>query len=319
MAFKRTSSNQSLMSLLRKASPSMTSVQAAPSLLPNMNPRARNTHYSMNETKTIPSNTNTKLNQSSNPAENRIQSKASNLRRRHIINNQNDAFHYSSPRLSAVRNSSMNKRSAIGPPHPDDHGKMTVVLDVDETLIHSRLTSSQSRFRQTEERKDNAGSCEEFKIVLEDGETVWVNKRPGLDGFLLEVSQRYEIVAYTAGLEEYAKPLLDWLDPRGVIFRHRLYRDSCLFIRGYYVKDLQKLNRSLNRTVLVDNNAFCFLPQLSNGIPISSFYDDPTDNALHVLNTFLKRLENENDVRPILNKSFNLQNLLKEHREHIIG
>eukprot|EP00511_Aplanochytrium_stocchinoi_P003337 CAMPEP_0204843176 /NCGR_PEP_ID=MMETSP1346-20131115/47823_1 /ASSEMBLY_ACC=CAM_ASM_000771 /TAXON_ID=215587 /ORGANISM="Aplanochytrium stocchinoi, Strain GSBS06" /LENGTH=196 /DNA_ID=CAMNT_0051982269 /DNA_START=654 /DNA_END=1244 /DNA_ORIENTATION=- len=196
---------------------------------------------------------------------------------------------------------------------------MTVVLDVDETLIHSRLTSSQSRFRQTEERKDNAGSCEEFKIVLEDGETVWVNKRPGLDGFLLEVSQRYEIVAYTAGLEEYAKPLLDWLDPRGVIFRHRLYRDSCLFIRGYYVKDLQKLNRSLNRTVLVDNNAFCFLPQLSNGIPISSFYDDPTDNALHVLNTFLKRLENENDVRPILNKSFNLQNLLKEHREHIIG
>lgn len=229
------------------------------------------------------------------------------------------SFSYSSVSLNAVRKSSVSSTPKIGKQLSKHEGKMTLVLDVDETLIHSRLSAGQDRFRQAEERKENTRGCEEFKITLEDGETIWVNKRPGLDKFLREMAGKYECIAYTAALKEYAKPLLDWLDPTNSIFTHRLYRDSCLFIRGYYVKDLQKVNRPLERTVLVDNNAFCFLPQLSNGIPISSFYDDPTDNALSVLASFLEKIENENDVRPTLNKSFNLQTLLKEHREHIIG
>lgn len=227
------------------------------------------------------------------------------------------SYSYSSSSLIRVRKSSVV--SEIGDQHSKHQGKLTVVLDVDETLIHSRLSPSQDRFRQAEDRKESTHCCEEFKLILEDGEAIWVNKRPGLDKFLKSMSERYETVAYTAALEEYAKPLLDWLDPKGTIFRHRFYRDSCLYIRGYYVKDLEKMNRNLRRTVLVDNNAFCFLPQLSNGIPISSFYDDPSDNALSVLSTFLQRLDNEKDVRPLLNKSFNLQTLLKEHREQIIG
>jgi len=229
------------------------------------------------------------------------------------------SFTYTSARLNAVRNSTMSKNCIVPPQLPGDRGKLTVVLDVDETLIHSRLSSQQDHYRQAEERKEASSSCEEFKITLEDGETVWVNKRPGLDEFLRHMGENYETFVYTAGLEEYAKPLLDWLDPNGTIFRHRFYRDSCLFMRGYYVKDLQKFNRDLTRTVLVDNNAFCFLPQLSNGIPISSFYDDPNDTALSVLASFLKRLDEEKDVRPFLRKSFNLETLLKDHRDQIIG
>jgi len=226
---------------------------------------------------------------------------------------------YTSARLNAVRNSSMNRRPGIPPQSARDRGKLTVILDIDETLIHSRLSSQQESYRQDEERKQSAGSCDEFKITLEDGETVWVNKRPGLDKFLNHMSENYETFVYTAGLEEYAKPLLDWLDPENRIFRQRLYRDSCLFMRGYYLKDLQKANRVMARTVLVDNNAFCFLPQLGNGIPISSFYDDPNDSALAVLTTFLDRIKEEKDVRPFLRKSFNLENLLKDHREQIVG
>lgn len=90
-------------------------------------------------------------------------------------------------------------------------------------------------------------------------------------------------------------------------------------MRGYYVKDLSRVNRDLTRTVLVDNNAFCFLPQLNNGIPVSSFYDDVNDTALTVLTNFLERLEGETDVRPFLRKAFNLETLLKEHRDHIMG
>mmetsp|Transcript_23934 Transcript_23934/g.42187 ORF Transcript_23934/g.42187 Transcript_23934/m.42187 type:complete len:313 (-) Transcript_23934:96-1034(-) len=225
---------------------------------------------------------------------------------------------YSSARLNAMR-SSMNLRPVIGPPHAHDHGKLTVILDVDETLIHSRLSSQQESLRQAEERKQDANAVDEFVIHLEDGEVVRVNKRPGLDRFLAEASKKYELFAYTAGLEEYAKPLLDFLDPKGTIFRHRLYRDSCLFMRGYYLKDLQRINRPLSRCVLVDNNAFCFLPQLSNGIPISSFYDDPNDSALGVLTSFLEKIDSEHDVRPFLRQNFDLETLLRDHREQIVG
>lgn len=34
--------------------------------------------------------------------------------------------------------------------------------------------------------------------------------------------------------------------------------------------------------VLVDNNPVSFLAQPSNGIPVPSFYDDPSDDALVV-------------------------------------
>ncbi|GBG27774.1 Mitochondrial import inner membrane translocase subunit tim50 [Hondaea fermentalgiana] len=226
---------------------------------------------------------------------------------------------YTSARLNAVRNSTLSNRPAIPPQAPQDKGKLTVVLDVDETLIHSRLSAHQEQFRQAEERKEATVAVEEFTITLADGEIVRVNKRPGLDKFLAYASEHYELFAYTAGLEEYARPLLDWLDPKGTIFRGRLYRDSCLFMRGYYLKDLQKFERPLSRVLLVDNNAFCFLPQLSNGVPISSWYDDPNDTALSVLATFLERIRDEKDVRPFLRKSFNLETLLREHREQIVG
>jgi len=75
----------------------------------------------------------------------------------------------------------------------------------------------------------------------------------------------------------------------------------------------------MNRILLVDNNAMCFLPQLANGVPISAFYDDQEDKALVVLTKFLASIKNKPDVRPSLIKSFNLVNLLREHRTQILG
>ena len=198
------------------------------------------------------------------------------------------------------------------------------MLDIDETLIHSVISPSSSyqKVKQDVSNKEVnpfESGCEQFHMKLSDGENVLVRKRPGLDRFLQLCSEKYEVMAYTAGLRQYAEPLLDWLDPSQTIFSHKLYRDSCLFSNGYYVKDLSKLNRCLKRTVLVDNNICCFLPQLANGIPIASFYDDPKDNALDVLLMFLKSIEDHTDVRVQLNKSFNLVKSLAHTREHILG
>lgn len=226
---------------------------------------------------------------------------------------------YSSARLVAARHQAAKHRTQVGPQSAADAGKLTVVLDLDECLVHSRLSSDQEAYRHEEERKSDPKALDEFVFQLEDGEVVRCNKRPGLQSFLEAASKEYEIMAYTAGIESYAGPLLDHLDPRGTIFRYRLYRDSCIYAGGIYTKDLARFNRPMNRIVLVDNNALCFLPQLGNGVPISAFYDDQNDTALTVLASFLARIKNEPDVRPFLRKSFNLETLLAEHREQILG
>ena len=225
---------------------------------------------------------------------------------------------YVSARLIAARNAA-SRRPAVPQQSSADKGKLTVVLDLDECLIHSRLSSDQESFRQEEDRKANSQACDEFVFQLDDGEIVRVNKRPGLDKFLESIYRDYEVMVYTAGIENYAGPLLDILDPQNRFFRARLYRDSCVYANGIYTKDLAMFGRPMNRIVLVDNNAMCFLPQLNNGIPISAFYDDVSDTALTVLQSFLERIKNEQDVRPFLTKSFNLETLLREHREQILG
>ena len=68
------------------------------------------------------------------------------------------------------------------------------------------------------------------------------------------MSKIYELIIFTAGLKEYADWILDDFD-KGKHITHRLYRNSCKFRKGVYVKDLSRLGRDLNRTLIVDNIA----------------------------------------------------------------
>jgi TFIIF-interacting CTD phosphatase-like protein len=146
-----------------------------------------------------------------------------------------------------------------------------------------------------------------------------------LHRFLEAASKDFELMAYTAGSERYARPILDHLDPEGTIFRHRLYSDE--MYRGketpkrgiVEVKDLMRFNRPIGRIVLVDNSPMNFLPQLQNGVPIDPFYDDQSDTALTELSSFLDSIKNEPDVRPVLARSFNLEGLLGQDREEVLG
>ena len=47
-----------------------------------------------------------------------------------------------------------------------------------------------------------------------------------------------------------------------------------------FVKDLRVLNRELSKLILVDNAAYSYGYQLSNGIPIIPFFDDKQDIEL---------------------------------------
>ena len=125
-------------------------------------------------------------------------------------------------------------------------------------------------------------------------------KRPGVDEFLIEMAKHYEIVVYTASLNKYADPLLDLLDPNQTI-RYRLFRESCVYYEGSYVKDLSLLNRDLSQSIIVDNSAASYIFHPENAIDCSSFIDDPMDRELIQIGSFLKGIKNVDNVRGLSN------------------
>ncbi len=198
-------------------------------------------------------------------------------------------------------------------------------------------TSSSSSFHQGEEAESIIlSTCQSFRISLPDGDLVNVNKRPNLDIFLKEITSRYETYIFTAAMEVYASPVLDVLDPNNEMFRGRFYRDTCVYSPdlGVYAKDLCEVLRQRKviinseemkeecyddenncderRVVLVDNNPLSFLPNPSNGILVSSFYDDPKDDTLEAVMELLYELDESDDVRPILDEKFGLKDALNE-------
>ena len=67
---------------------------------------------------------------------------------------------------------------------------------------------------------------------------VSVRQRPHLLTFLEHVARRFEVVVFTASQRVYAEQLLNVIDPRRAFIRHRVYRESCVFWEGNYLKDL---------------------------------------------------------------------------------
>ncbi|XP_071484528.1 carboxy-terminal domain RNA polymerase II polypeptide A small phosphatase 1-like isoform X2 [Diadema antillarum] len=170
-----------------------------------------------------------------------------------------------------------------------DAHKCCIVIDLDETLVHSSFKPI---------------SNADFVVPVEiDGTVheVYVLKRPHVDEFLQRVGQLYECVLFTASLAKYADPVADLLDKWGV-FRCRLFRESCVFHRGNYIKDLSRLGRKLERIVIVDNSPASYIFHQDNAIPVSSWFDDMSDTELLDVLPLLERISQEEDVYKILKK-----------------
>ena len=199
--------------------------------------------------------------------------------------------------------------------HPDDHGKKCLVLDLDETLVHSsfRAVPGADFVIPVQVKRRSVLSsilpellclttfCTPYllRVQIEDVvHFVYVTKRPGVDEFLLEMAKHYEIVVYTASLNKYADPLLDLLDPHRTI-RTRLFRESCVYYDGNYVKDLSLLDRDLSQSIIVDNSPSSYIFHPENAIDCSSFIDDPTDRELDQIAAFLTSAKDLNDVRGV--------------------
>ena len=139
-----------------------------------------------------------------------------------------------------IRRLRRNTTASILPPQAiATKGRPTLVLDLDETLVHSSFMPISSA---------------DFVLALDlEGKSIQVSvkKRPEVDYFLSKVGEIFEVVIFTASLQRYADPIIDQIDPNYVVTQ-RLYRQHCTSLSGGYVKDLSRLGRDLSRTVLVD-------------------------------------------------------------------
>ncbi|KRH37770.2 hypothetical protein GLYMA_09G088300v4 [Glycine max] len=193
------------------------------------------------------------------------------------------------PELSEIE---VNGQPTLIPKQSPRRKSITLVLDLDETLVHSTL-----------EPCDDADFT--FTVFFNLKEyTVYVKQRPYLHAFLERVSEMFEVVIFTASQSIYAKQLLDILDPDGRFISRRMYRESCLFSDGNYTKDLTILGVDLAKVAIIDNSPQVFRLQVNNGIPIKSWFDDPLDCALMSLLPFLETLADADDVRPIIAKRY---------------
>ena len=153
----------------------------------------------------------------------------------------------------------------------------TLVLDLDETLVHVSIKSSYCTFR------------------------------PGLKAFLDNVSRLYELILFTTSTQDYADNILSYIEKDKCYFSYKLYRQHST-VNG--IKNLSLLGRDLARVVIVDDKTMSFAYHKENGILIKPFICsdngrlDRNDFVLYDLSRILCRIfkDNPKDIRESLKK-----------------
>ena len=181
------------------------------------------------------------------------------------------------------------EKTFLPPKSPEFLNKKTLILDLDETLVHSSFEPFP---------KNDIVLNVNFEGIFYK---IYVLVRPGVEEFIKNISKYYELVVFTASLSKYASPLLDILDKDKKI-QYKLYRDKCTFLNGVYIKPLKKIGRNLKDVIIVDNSPLAYAYDNENGLPISSWFDDKNDKELFDITILLEFLSRTNDVRKYIRK-----------------
>ncbi|KAG8347538.1 putative NLI-interacting factor [Trypanosoma vivax] len=160
-------------------------------------------------------------------------------------------------------------------PRPHDAGKPTLVLDIDETLLH------------TVDMQPAGDDAVAFAFFL----------RPHVREFLSEVRELYEVVFWTAGTASYCSAVLDALEVQVLELPRSFYNleEMKLEAKGLtstkhanfyslsrtqtlqeheYMKYLPMLGRPLDRVIMIDDSVRSFPLHPRNGIKIPPFIPD---------------------------------------------
>lgn len=192
----------------------------------------------------------------------------------------------------AVKSPRTKMENFLEPQSEENKGRKTLVLDLDETLVHSTFNPP---------KKGEGVPDMVINVEWDNGERdkVFVRVRPYTYKFLAKMSKIFEIVIFTASILNYAKPLIYKLDKKGLNFQI-LSRAQWTLINNWYYKDLSRLGRDLKNVIMIDNSPQAYSWQRENGIPIISWFGNARDSQLNKLIPVLQRLAQVEDVREII-------------------
>lgn len=190
------------------------------------------------------------------------------------------------------------KRKPVLPPKAKDAPKHTLVLDLDETLVHCSV--------------EPVAKYDLIFPVRFNGVTyrIYMRRRPHLRTFLKDVSKHFEVIVFTASQQVYGDKVLNIIDPDREFIKHRVFRDSCVNVQGNFLKDLTILGRDLTTTMLVDNSPSAFGYQIDNGIPIISWFEDDNDSELMKLLPLLHGTLKYDSIPEYLIRKFHLREII---------
>ena len=176
------------------------------------------------------------------------------------------------------------------PPMDTHKFKYTLVLDLDETLVH----------------------------YIEEKDRHYVQVRPFAEYFISEMGKYFELVIFTSAEEEYANIVLDEIDKNKVI-SHKLYRRHVDYNDGLCLKDLNKIGRDIKKVCIIDNDKNNFKLHEENGIEIKEFLGEQDDNELDLLGDLLMSIieSNADDIRPVIKDIKNKMNKINEEKNNI--
>lgn len=182
--------------------------------------------------------------------------------------------------------------------------KYLLVLDIDETLVHSELIVEQN---VPKPEKANIVYDRQLQFPNPNGtvDVYGIRFRPFLMEFLHRMSKHYDLALYTASAEDYGNAVANELDPAGNLFVARLFRQHCIHVNGVNVKSMR--NFEGKDAYLIDNLIYSFPFDLDRGIPICPFVDDAMDVELKDLAEILENLPCYDSMHSLVTELLGLQ------------
>ena len=169
--------------------------------------------------------------------------------------------------------------------HPE---RMLLILDLDETLIHSSeapLPDRQADFR-----------CGDY----------YVHKRPYLDSFWEAVGPHFELAVWSSGTDDYAVEISRQIRPPELSFSFVWGRSKCSWRWmedlgcHEYEKKLARLKRrgyALERMLIVDDTRAKCRSNYGNAIYVHPWHGETDDHELELLSHSLPTLAGLENVR----------------------
>lgn len=138
--------------------------------------------------------------------------------------------------------------------------KKTLIIDLDETLIHSMAKGGRmSTGHMVEVRLGGPVSSSGMQIGPGVPILYYVHERPSCHDFLRKVAKWYNLIVFTASVQEYADPVIDWLERERKYFSGRYYRQHCTLRNGAYIKDLAQVEPDLSKVMILDNSPMSYI------------------------------------------------------------